>query len=73
MLVARVKAVPNAPIDVANAIAPEATSAGESAGSVTSRSTCHGFAPSERAASPSAGSMVSTPAITVTRTRGIEK
>lgn len=69
---ASVKAVPNAPI-AATAMAPDATRAGFSAGSVTSRRTRRGFAARERAASASAGSMVSTPDVTVTRTRGNEK
>ena len=73
MLVASVNAVPNAPIAVANAIAPEATKAGASAGRITSRCTAQGPAPSERAASSSRGSSFSTAAMMVRITRGIEK
>src|ERR1700727_2226953 len=48
MLVASVNAVPNAPIAVAKAMAPEATKAGPSAGSTTSRCTAPGLAPRAR-------------------------
>ena len=73
MLVASVNAVPNAPMAVAKAIAPEATKAGPSAGSTTSRCTAQGPAPSERAASSSAESSFSTAAMMVRMTRGMEK
>ena len=72
-MVASVKAVPKAPMAVAKTMAPEATKAGVSAGRITSRCTAKGEAPSARAASSSAGSSFSTPAITVSTTRGIEK
>ncbi len=73
MSVASVKAVPNAPIEVAKQIAPEAISAGASPGTSTSRVTCHEDAPSERAASSKERSSFSAAAITVSTTRGIEK
>ena len=58
---------------VAKAIAPEATKAGASAGSTTSRWTAHGPAPSERAASSRPVSSFCTAAMMVRITRGIEK
>jgi hypothetical protein len=73
MLVASVKAVPNAPMAVANTIAPLATNAGPSAGNITSRCTAQGPAPRVRAASSNAGSSFSTAAIMVRITRGMEK
>src|SRR2546430_12199691 len=73
MFVASVNAVPKAPIAVAKAIAPEATKAGASAGSTTSRCTAHGLAPSERAASSRPISSFCTAAIMVRMTRGMEK
>src|SRR3546814_9812457 len=51
MSVARVKAVPKAPMEMAKQMAPDAISAGASAGRVTSRMTAHDPAPSECAAS----------------------
>ena len=52
-LLASVKAVPKAPIEVANRIAPHASVVGASSGSHTSRTTRSREAPSERAASSS--------------------
>ena len=73
MSVASVNAVPNAPIEVAKQTAPEAISAERRAGRLTSRTTPHGLAPRERAASSSAGSSFSAAAMMVRITRGIEK
>jgi hypothetical protein len=73
MSVASVNAVPKAPMEVAKHTAPEAISAGERAGRMTSRTTRHGPAPSERAASSSAGSSFSAAAMMVRMTRGMEK
>ena len=73
MSVARVNAVPNAPIEVAKQTAPEAISAGARPGRMTSRTTRHGPAPSDRAASSSAGSSFSVAAMIVRITRGMEK
>ena len=60
-------------INVAKQIAPDEMMAGPSAGRTTSRVTCHVEAPSDRAASSSAGSSFSTEAMIVRITRGIEK
>ena len=73
MLVARVKAVPNAPIAVAKAMAPAAISDGIRPGMITSITTRYGEAPKVRAAYSNAGSSFSAAAITVNNTRGIEK
>ena len=73
ILVASVKAVPKAPMLVAKQMAPEEISAGLSAGRITSRITCQGEAPSERAASSSAPSSFSAAAMMVRMTRGMEK
>ena len=73
ILVASVKAVPKAPMAVAKQMAPAASSAGCSAGTITSRTTRSGEAPSERAASSMRGSSFSAAAITVRMVRGIEK
>ena len=70
MLVASVNAVPNTPIAVAKAMAPEATNAGARAGNTTSRCTAHGLAPSERAASSNPTSSFWTAAMIVRITRG---
>ena len=59
IFVASVKAVPKAPIAVANAIAPDAISDGIKPGSITSITTLNGFAPRVLAASSSAGSSFS--------------
>ncbi len=73
MRVASVKAVPKAPIAVAKQMAPADRKAGFSAGTITSRTTRHRPAPSERAASSMRGSSFSAAAITVRIVRGIEK
>ena len=73
MSVASVKAVPKAPIAVAKAIAPAAIKEGIRPGKITSTTTRKGEAPIVRAASSSAGSSFSAAAITVNKTRGIEK
>ena len=73
ILVARVKAVPKAPMEVAKQMAPDAINPGFNAGRMTSRTTRQGEAPSERAASSSDGSSFSAAAMMVRMTLGMEK
>ena len=72
MFVASVKAVPNAPIEVAKQIAPEAINPGLRAGKITSTITSQDDAPSERAASSRAGSSLSAEYLIVKITLVIE-
>ena len=71
--VASVKAVPKAPIEVAKQMAPAERKAGCRPGRITSRTTRHGEAPIERAASSRRPSSFSAAAMMVRITRGIEK
>ena len=73
MLVARVNAVPKAPMEVSKQIAPEEINPGTRAGIRTSRITRQGEAPSERAASSRLRSSFSADAMMVVIVRGIEK
>ena len=73
MSVARVNAVPKAPMAVAKQMAPDAIRAGFRPGRMTSLTTSQGDAPSERAASSRAGLSFSAAAMMVRTTLGIEK
>ena len=73
MSVASVKAVPNAPIAVAKAMAPEAMKAGASAGRMTSRMTRQGRRRARGRPLRELGSSFSTAAMMVRITRGMEK
>tara|TARA_Y100001936_G_C15751850_1_gene496505 strand:- start:14 stop:589 length:576 start_codon:yes stop_codon:yes gene_type:complete len=71
--VAKVNAVPKAPIDVAKQIAPEAINPGFRAGMMTSITILNGGAPKDFAASSRDLSSFSAAAIIVSITLGIEK
>gem|GEM_PF-6135881 len=73
MSVARVKAVPKAPIEVAKQMAPEDMRPGVSAGISMSLAMPQVDAPKERAASSRLTSIFSAAAIMVVMTRGMEK
>jgi hypothetical protein len=73
MSVARVKAVPNAPMEVAKHMAPEEINPGVSAGIRISLVMAKVDAPRERAASSKLISIFSAAAITVVMTLGMEK